>query len=169
MTFIYVKNQPKLASLLKEMSNFKSFGKPTNFDQKEKKMNLLSKVVFIYLTVGVTQYMALKFTQRQECEERNKNQGLKENCGFISQFWTPFSTQNAVVYYLCHAYIFLAVQLLMKPNILVTFNAFEITEHLILKIKHLNQMLYECFDNTEYKFSRKRLSKCILYHIHILE
>ncbi|XP_063907305.1 odorant receptor 85b-like [Zophobas morio] len=168
MTFIYVKNQPKLANLLKAMSNFQSFGKPTNFDQKEKKLNFLSKVVFIYLTVGLTQYIALKFNQREECEERNKNQGLRENCGYMAQLWTPFSTQNIVVYYSFHVHVFLSMQLLMKPNMLLTYHAFEITEHLILRIEHLNQMLHECFDNVDYNFSRSRLSKCILYQTDIL-
>ncbi|KAJ3644186.1 hypothetical protein Zmor_026856 [Zophobas morio] len=168
MTVIYLKNQQKLANLLKEMSNFKNFGKPTNFDQKEEKFNLLSKAVFIYLLVSLTQYAALKFNQRGECEERNKIKGLNESCGYIVQLWTPFSTQNVVVYYSLYAYTFLAMQLLMKPNMLLTYNAFEITEHLILKIKHLNQMFYECFDNPDYEISGRRLSKCILYHIHII-
>ncbi|XP_063907304.1 odorant receptor 2a-like [Zophobas morio] len=168
MTFIYVKNQPKLANLLREMSNFQNFGKPTNFDQKERNLSLLSKAVFVYLAICVTQYNALKFNKKEECEERNKNQGLRENCGFITQLWTPFSTQNFVVYYSLYAYVFLSMQLLMKPNMLLTYHAFEITEHLILRIEHLNQMFYECFDNVDYNCCRSRLSKCILYHIHIL-
>ncbi|WP_219823784.1 hypothetical protein, partial [Enterobacter cloacae complex sp. 2DZ2F20B] len=126
-------------------------------------MNFLSSLVSIYLVIGVTGYTILKFNQKGKCEERNISKSLNENCGFIAQFWTPFSTKNIDVYWSFYAYIYLSMQLLMRPNMLVTYNAYEVTEYLILKIKHLNQMLHECFDYADYQVSRTRLSKCILY------
>ena len=37
MTFIYTNNRLKVVKLLKEMSNFENFGKPPNFEQKERR------------------------------------------------------------------------------------------------------------------------------------
>ena len=168
MSFIYTKNQSKVARLLKEMSSFENFGKPPNFDQKEQVLNFFSTFFFVYISVGIVQYDLLKFKGKAECEERNKNQDLTENCGFITPLWTPFSTQNVFVYYSFHVYIVFCAQLLMKPNMLITYNEFEITQHLVLRIKHLNQMICEAFDNTQFEISQSRLTNCILYHVDII-
>ncbi|XP_063907403.1 putative odorant receptor 85d [Zophobas morio] len=59
---------------------------------------------------------------------------------------------------------FIARQLLMKPTALATYAEFEITTHLILRIKQLNQMINEIFINTNYETARRRLNNCIVYH-----
>ncbi|XP_063907404.1 uncharacterized protein LOC135125684 [Zophobas morio] len=90
MSFIYTKNQSKVARLLKEMSSFENFGKPPNFDQKEQVLNFFSTFFFVYISVGIVQ------------------------------------------------------------------------------IKHLNQMICEAFDNTQFEISQSRLTNCIFYHVDII-
>ncbi|KAJ3644220.1 hypothetical protein Zmor_026890 [Zophobas morio] len=164
VAFTFTKNQPKVAKLLLEMSNFEKFGKPPNFDQEDKNLNFFSTSFFVYLCYSVLVYDIIKFRRKEECEDKNRNEGLNENCGFIAPMWTPFSTKNDVVYYLYHAYVIFCVQLLMKPSALVSYTEFEITTHLILRIKQLNQMIRQIFVNTNYVIARRRLNNCIVYH-----
>ena len=164
VAFTFTKNQPKVAKLLLEMSNFEKFGKPPNFDQEDKNLNFFSTSFFVYLCYSVLVYDIIKFRRKEECEDKNRNEGLNENCGFIAPMWTPFSTKNDVVYYLYHAYVIFCVQLLMKPSALVSYTEFEITTHLILRIKQLNQMIHQIFVSTNYVIARRRLNNCIVYH-----
>ncbi|XP_063907401.1 odorant receptor 4-like [Zophobas morio] len=149
VAFTFTKNQPKVARLLMEMSNFEKFGKPPNFDQEDETLNFVS-------------------TRKEECEEKNRNDDLNENCGFVTPIWTPFSTKNHVVYYLLQAYVVVCVQLLLKPSALVTFTGFELTTHLILRIKQLNQMIHKIFVNTNYEIARRRLNNCLVYHADLI-
>ncbi|KAJ3644225.1 hypothetical protein Zmor_026895 [Zophobas morio] len=168
VAFTFTKNQPKVARLLMEMSNFEKFGKPPNFDQEDETLNFVSTLFFAYLCFSVFIYQLIKFRRKEECEEKNRNDDLNENCGFVTPIWTPFSTKNHVVYYLLQAYVVVCVQLLLKPSALVTFTGFELTTHLILRIKQLNQMIHKIFVNTNYEIARRRLNNCLVYHADLI-
>ena len=168
MAFMYIKNQAKIALLLRDISDFKIFGKPPNFDEKNRRLNFISNVVFIYLICTPTQYSIIKYTQKNICEARNEKIGYEDNCGFILPVWTPFSTKNVIVYWIYYICISVGAQILIKPSLLITFHAFEITQHLILKIEHLKQMLHDCFENKNDIICRKKLNKCISYHREIV-
>ncbi|KAH0809508.1 hypothetical protein GEV33_013282 [Tenebrio molitor] len=83
MTIIYVKNQPKVAHLLRDLSNFERFGKPPGFDEEEDKLSFWSKFCFYYTVGGIFAYNFIKLIQKSDCEKVNVEKGLKENCGIL--------------------------------------------------------------------------------------
>jgi hypothetical protein len=169
MIFVYVQNQPRIALLMRDLTNFENFGSPPGLEIQEKRLNSLSNGTFFYAILGTTLYTLVKMSQKSECERISQEKGINENCGFIAPFWMPFRTSYLPVYFLVLSYTFVASQLLMKPSLIMTFNAFEIAEHIILKIKHLNSMIITCFDDDNYEICQNKLRNCILYHQEIVE
>ncbi|CAH1379072.1 unnamed protein product, partial [Tenebrio molitor] len=169
MTIIYVKNQPKVAHLLRDLSNFERFGKPPGFDEEEDKLSFWSKFCFYYTVGGIFAYNFIKLIQKSDCEKVNVEKGLKENCGILSPTWFPFEINYFPVFHLVFFYVFVSTQILIKLTLMISFNSLEMAHHVILRINHLNVMIRECFDEGDYEVSRVKLNACILYHLEILD
>ncbi|XP_044255307.1 uncharacterized protein LOC123005572 [Tribolium madens] len=168
MTIIYVKNQPKVAHLLRDLSNFQKFGKPPGFEKKEKILGFWSQLFFYYCVVAVMIYNLVKLLQKPECEKINEVKGLKENCGLLTPTWIPFEINYFPAFQLTFFYVFISTQILMKLALIISFNALEMAHHIILRIDHLKIMIMECLDEKSYEVSRRKLKTCILYHLEIL-
>jgi hypothetical protein len=165
MVFIYVKNQPKVALLLRDLSTFNYFGMPPDFEQQEKILNVLSNVTFAYAMVAALLYNLVRLYQKSECEEMKME---KEICGFIVPVWLPFEMDYFPVYELGFFYMYASTVLILKSALVIPFHAFEISQHIILRIKHLNTIIVKCLDGN-YDYCRKNLQKCIHYHREIIE
>lgn len=169
MTFIYVKNQPNIAQLLAELSNFDNFGEPPEFKTQMRILDLWSQFFNYYTIVGITVYNIIKLVQKSNCEKESAVRGLHENCGLLSPTWFPFKIDHFPVFQLIYMFIFISSQIIMKLVLIISYNALEIGQHIILRINHLNKMIIHCFDNNDYKISNERLVSCIQYHVEILE
>ncbi|EFA02941.1 odorant receptor 93 [Tribolium castaneum] len=167
MTMIYVKNQPKVALLLRDLSKFQ-FGKPPGFEEKERILGFLSQFFFYYCVMAVMVYNLVKLLQKPDCEKMNEIKGLKENCGLLTPTWLPFDINYFPAFHLTFLYVFISTQILMKLALIISFNALEMAYHVILRIDHLKIMITECLDQRNYEVSRRKLKTCILYHLEIL-
>ncbi|XP_068897189.1 odorant receptor 85c-like [Tenebrio molitor] len=165
MVFIYVKNQPKVALLLRDLSNFYTFGLPPEFEQQEKVLNVLSNVSFAYAIFASLLYNLVRLYQKPECEETKME---KEICGFIVPVWLPFEMDYFPLYELGFFYMYASTVLILKSALVIPFHAFEISQHIILRIKHLNTIIIKCLDG-DYEECRKNLQKCIHYHREIID
>lgn len=169
MTFIYVKNQPKVAQLLKDLSNFDNFGEPPHFEERMEKLDLWSQFFSYYTIAGITIYNFIKYSGRGDCERENKIKGLHENCGLLSPTWIPFRIDYFPVYQLVFIFIFISSQMLMKLVLIISYSALEMGQHIIMRIDHLNSMILQIFDINDMEGSRWRLRRCIEYHVEILK
>ncbi|KAJ3621887.1 hypothetical protein MTP99_002438 [Tenebrio molitor] len=169
MASIYVKNQGKIALLLRDLSNFKRFGMPPNFKKQDKFLNLLSNITVVYCVFTVSLYNLVRLYQKPECEKLNIEKHLEENCGILFRIWAPFKIDYFPVYQLVLLYAFTASIFVSRSALMITFQVFEISQHIIQRIRHLNSMIVVCFDDPDYEVCRKKLLKCILYHTDIIE
>ena len=146
MTVVYVKNQPKVAFLLKDLSKFEEFGKPPGFEDVEKKLSFWSQFCFFYTVFGTLGYNTIKLIQKPECEQANLEKGLNENCGLLSPTWFPFKVNYFPMFYFALAYVHMCTQILIKLALMISFNGLEMAHHVILRIDHLKIMITECFE-----------------------
>lgn len=168
MTLVYVKNQPKLALLLKNLSEFDKFGKPPHFDETEKKLTLWSIISLVYVVGGVLLYNLSKLLEIPYCKENNRVKNLNENCGLLTPTWFPFKINYFPVFQLVWLYILICSQFIMKLGLIISYNALQIVYHIGLRIDHLNMMINQSLEITNYKRCKKEIRKCILYHLEIL-
>ena len=75
--FVFVKNQPKIAFLLRDLSNFKKFGVPPGFENLDKTLNFGSLCACLYAGVGVIAYCSAKTIHGPECEKTSLRKGVK--------------------------------------------------------------------------------------------
>lgn len=169
MAIIYVQQQHRIAHLLKDLSNFNEFGKPPGFEKENKILNFWSICVFIYPTVGATLYNISKLSQRSKCNIENERVGLPPTCGLIFPIWVPFDINYFPLFHLILVCTWFCTTLFVRLHLSISYNAFEIAHHIILRIKHLNEMIVKCFDNSSHAASHQKLKKSILYYRHVLE
>jgi hypothetical protein len=167
MVFAYIKNQKKIASLLRDLSSFDKFGIPEGFHEEEKKLTFYAKFIYTYVTITVSAYNFLLLFLKSDCEKYNKEHDLKENCGLVIP--TPFAADYFPVFQLVFLYQLVVSNMLLRLSMIIAYNTFEITQHIIFRINHLNIMTTACFDDDDYQTSRNKLTRCILYHSEVLE
>ena len=169
ITFTFLYNRLRLVKFLEDLSDFKNFGKPPNFEKEERRLSVLSNAAFMYSVFATAVYTVVKYLRKPECERINKEKNLNENCGFIISLWIPFNIQHPITYQIVFLYVLLASQLFVKPALLISSCAFEFTRHIILRIKHLNVLIQDCFEVDNYNNCKGKLRHCVQYHADILK
>ncbi|KAJ3646517.1 hypothetical protein Zmor_024102 [Zophobas morio] len=170
MIFAFVKNQPKTASLLRDLSNFKKFGMPPGFANLDKTLNFGSLCAYLYTALGIVAYCSAKTINQPECKKISNRNGVKEICGLPTAVWIPIDVNYFPIFQLVYFYIFVSMQMFLKAALMISYMVLEITHHMVLRIKHLEQLIFDCFrDEQDCEIQRKQFAKCILYHKEILE
>lgn len=169
MVSAYLYNQHQIALLLRDLSEFKNFGKPPGFEELNNHLNFLSKLLVVYSFLAALVYNGIKVLQKSECKKNYEKKGLSDkHCGLLANFLLPVEIDYFPVFELILLITFLLGHLLIKLCMHVSFNAFEIVNHIVLRIEHLKTMILDCFNCTDQKIIQKKLKICILYHIEIL-
>ena len=142
---------------------------PPGFKDLEKKLNLWSNCAFIYTFLGVIVYSSIKFVQKSTCEKNNAQKNLHEICGFPTSIWIPVDVNYFPAYQLVYLYVMVSIQTLMKLVLMISVLMLEMAHYIVLRIKHLEKMIVECFESRSTTIRKRKMEQCILYHIEILE
>ncbi|EFA13313.2 odorant receptor 100, partial [Tribolium castaneum] len=170
MVSAYLNNQHQIALLERDLSQFYKFGKPPGFEQLNSQLNFAVKVLIIYSFLGTFVYNGTKMLLREECKKNSQEKGLSDNhCGLIATFMFPFRVDYFPVFYIVLVITFLLAHTLIKLCMHISFNAYEIVNHIVLRIEHLKEMILSCFNERNQTIVQKKLRVCILYHIEILD
>ena len=162
---MYVSKQKQLASLLLDLSDFRTYNKPPRFDTVNKKLKYLSKFIFYFGINATLIYNALKIIEIPNCRRMRK---IRETCGTLTPVWTPFDTDHWVTFTLMVSYVFGFFVTVDRVNMFVSLQCFEIACNIKLRIDHLNSMLLGCFEGNR-DGDKKRLRGCIRYHSLLIE
>lgn len=162
---MYVIRQRDVESLLIDLSNFTKYQKPTGFDQVNKKLEVLCKIIFSYCIFGSVFYNVSKILTIPSCISLRK---INEVCGVAIPFWVWFDTENWLIKYPIILYTFIIIIIIDKVTLMVAVQVLEIGCNIKLRIDQLKSMLVECFDE-DFQTNRKRLNKCIKYHNEIIK
>ncbi|KAJ3644238.1 hypothetical protein Zmor_026906 [Zophobas morio] len=169
MVCAYINNQHNLALLLHDLSDFKKFGRPPGFDKKNKQLNFYSQLIVLYSLLAVGFYAYMRYLDRDTCRASHAAKKTNGNfCGLITPLWIPVKTDYFPVFQLLFIYVFIAVHMLVKMGMPISFSALEIAHHIILRINHLKDMIIECLKNKNDEERSAKLKICILYHNEIL-
>ncbi|KAJ3642123.1 hypothetical protein Zmor_024934 [Zophobas morio] len=171
MSFSIVWKHKKIADLFNALTAPTEFGKPDNFEQTIRKLNLYSKSYASYCISGMFVYAFIKHQEVPQCLRNNEEKGLQEVCGAMTPTWTPFDINfNRFP----NRQFLLVVQLISVFVIIcggaaVSFTTFEIATVIVLKMKHLRTLLRHAFDDPKNVVWWKNIDCCIKYHRHIIK
>ena len=156
---IYVIKQKEVASLLLDLRDAQTYGKPPLFDIVNKKLEYFTKFVFFYGMFGTSVYNSIKIIDISECRKTRK---IRETCGVLIPYWTPFDADDWYILTLLIIYVFFFVATIDRGVLCITLQVFEIACNIKLRIDQLNLMLLCCFNDRN--LARRRLNACIYYH-----
>ncbi|XP_044267457.1 uncharacterized protein LOC123013144 [Tribolium madens] len=165
MMTMYVSRQKNLELLLLDLSDFKTYGKPPNFDKVRKRMDFYAHLVFFYSMFGTFVYNMDKIILIEKCKKSRK---INEVCGSALPFWTPFETENLFILTFVITYVLINIFIVVKVALTVSVQVLEIASHINLRIEQLKILIASCFDKDS-KASRERLDFCIRYHNVIID
>nr|CAM84023.1 olfactory receptor 25 [Tribolium castaneum] len=165
MMTMYVSRQKDLELLLLDLSDFKTYGKPPNFDKVRKRMDLYAHLIFFYSMFGSFVYNMDKIILIDKCKEARR---INEVCGSAIPFWTPFETEDLFTLTLVITYVLINIFVVVKVAMTVSVQVLEISSHINLRIEQLKIFIAGCFDR-DFKASRERLDFCIRYHNVIID
>lgn len=165
---LFLLKRNEITELLRDLEDYKEFGKPENVDKINNSFNLYSKVYYGYCIIGIFLYFVIaQTTGAKACVERNEMYERNEVCGFFSPLWMPFDFNYTPVYQ-----ILMLAQLLSgvyaAPVLTISFMIFVIVQHLCCKITHLKSLSVEVFRSETLTIQRNRLTKIIRYHQFII-
>lgn len=163
---MFIKTQPRLAELLIQLSNCEEFGEPPDFQKYTKILNFWSTITGLVSSSIILLYSFLRLSKKKQCQEMVSKVHLERSCGLTGDIWIPFDTNNITVFIAIHIWILTSTLIVLSMGLRTSFNIFEISYLIALKIKHLEKMLFESVQKNNGKI---RVKSCILYHKNILK
>lgn len=163
---LVLKKQPKMSKVFKNLSNCDQFGVPPNFEKHISILNFWSNNFCISSQLIVPLYYLFRLSQRQQCKKIEWKMHLDRSCGLIGDVFVPFSINNTFIFAVISLWTFWSCLLILTVNVRISFNILEVAHYVVLKIQHLEEMILECVNKKNTRYS---LETCILYHNEILK
>ena len=160
----YVRYEEPIAKIFTHLSNFKQFGTPPNFDQRNKKLMFWSKLYKTYIDAAIFSMGLEPFLKLKSCERENLTRKFKEICGLVVTTWVPFDINVFPLKQILYVWQVYTLLFTLKGAALISFSIMESMEHLVVRIQHLKVMLLETAETENAKLREARLLKCVEYH-----
>ncbi|XP_064210857.1 uncharacterized protein LOC103314251 [Tribolium castaneum] len=168
MLIVFVWSQDKVVHLLAKLGTHEIFGTPDNFKKRSRRLDFYAKLYSYYCYFGIVIYSLLQIIEMPECRKINEEKGLSEICGMIVPFWAPFDIDWFPLKQIFWFDQLLGIYIIIKGGAAVSITTFEVAQYICLKIKHLNSLLRQAFDDPHEEVIEKRLLHCIRYQQHII-
>lgn len=142
-----------------------SYGVPENYDQFNKKLNILSKISLCYSQIIVYGAVFSPIMEYNTCKKRTKS--YYNICGVINT-WAPFDITifpYKQITYLVQIYNFTFTYLSVLS---ITFFSVMFARYLLSRLQYARKLLNETNGNLSYGVRKMKLLKAIAYHQQIL-
>ncbi|XP_044271235.1 odorant receptor 85b-like [Tribolium madens] len=168
MLIVFVWSHDKLVHLLAKLGTHEIFGAPDNFKKRSGRLNLYSRLYLYYADGGLLVYALWQIVEMPECRKLNQEKGLSEICGLIVPFWAPFNIEWFPLKHIIWINQLFGLYIIITGGAAVSMTTFEVAQYICLKIKHLNRLLREAYDDPREEVIENKLLHCIRYQQHII-
>lgn len=164
---IYVKKRD-VQKLLRELEDFADFGTPGGVPELSRNLSRIVNLSVLYGFSASATYFLNSRLHKSYCEEINAKYDMENICGMFIIAWFPFSVEAPLVKWILNFLMFLNGACIINMSLVYEALIGAAFWVMILKIKHLRELLVEAFarDNEE---CERRLNVCLEYHEHILK
>ncbi|XP_074031888.1 odorant receptor 4 [Leptinotarsa decemlineata] len=160
-----IKNTLKLCRIL---SDFRTYGKPKDFDKENKKLNYFSVVYQIFGIMAMLAIIVTPLMDKGRCEKENIRRNLDEVCGIMGAAWWPFDFGRFPYKQLYYAYQMYSVSLIYYATSTTSFTIVESTEHLILRFKHVRLLFLEALQCENPTHRKEFFNRTVRYHNEVM-
>lgn len=161
--------QKKISILVESIKDFTKFRRPVEFVKTNKSIGLAVILYKYYTLFGTLIYSSFAFLKANHCEMDKIKHNTTIICGLTSQTWLPFDIEYVPAKQIYFVMQTTSAVLITQAAAAIFSFVFAITEHLILKIKDLRNLLKNCLQNGTLINKKQTFRFCIQYHIHIIK
>nr|CAM84024.1 olfactory receptor 26 [Tribolium castaneum] len=151
-----------------DLSNFTKFGKPYNFDKRNKQLNQWSRWFSVVLYFFVISVFAWPGIFTQSCEDLNVALNKTEVCGVVSPVWLPFRFDYKPMKQFVYFWQSFCCLYSNGGAGTISFAMSETIEHLILRVEDLKILFPKIVAERSPEVRRKMLAKWVDYHLWLL-
>lgn len=165
----FVLSLKSLIPLYIQLSDFKTFPKPINFDQKKSFFNRYARYNLYLLSLIALAFAINPLIEYKTCIKNNELLNISELCGVLTTIWTPFEENNFFVIFIIWAYEFWCVMFIYFVAVLLSYTIVESVGYVTLRFEHFTQMLEYALNEPNKELKKKQIRDCIIYHCQILK
>lgn len=162
--FCYFRKVKLIMRLYKKLSDFKTFGIPTNFHESTKIIEKYSRFHNIYIILVIIGFSLVPLAEAKQCEKLKKQNNISEICGIMGTVWFPFNIDFFPVKQLFVAYQILCSYFLVGSASFISFSIAETAEHVIIRLKHLKIVFLEALKEKNHKIRLQKFGFAVQYH-----
>lgn len=166
--FSYLRQVKNTINIYKQLSDFRSYGIPDDFDVTNKKLNNFSKCHYVYIWSAVLGLILAPLLEYEKCQRENVVKNIEEICGLIGSIWLPIdlnSTPYKQMYYLFQVYSSFVIY---QTSSLISFSIMETVEHVILRLKHVKNVFLEALAEKEHLVRVEKFKIAVRYHVRVI-
>lgn len=167
MSFFILKRDG-VVQIVDLLQDFSKFGKPRNFDIKNKQLNYLLTYCIFILIVATGGVFLCPIIFTQSCLEMNQELNRTKLCGLVSPIWVP--VDYTVFPYKQIVYFWEYYCCFMNNGCggIMSFTMVETIEHLIIRIEQLKEMFPDILKEKNLVVRQQKLKVWVDYHLHLL-
>nr|UTN00951.1 odorant receptor [Semanotus bifasciatus] len=159
-------NYRKWLEFFADITNHKTFGKPSDYEDLVKRLNRLSAIYVWYCALSVPIYGATAHFDTIECDSAALKKGFF--CRSFTPIWLPIDASDMKLRVIIFAIQMVIGGIIVCTSAVVTFLTWESTEMLISHINHLKTNFGRISGDLSESERCDLLEFCIQYHNHIL-
>ncbi|CAH1168893.1 unnamed protein product [Phyllotreta striolata] len=155
----------KIGKFYTELSNFKEYEKPMDFEETNRRYNKYALMHFIYIMIFVlTSSLFSNIFKIETCRRENMEKGIHEVCGLYLYVWLPFNidfTPVKQIYAICqiisttYVHTFIGV---------CAWMVLESSEHVSIRFKHSGYLYSLAGVENDARKKKILFHKAIKYH-----
>ncbi|KAG5890283.1 hypothetical protein JTB14_031881 [Gonioctena quinquepunctata] len=163
-TSMFHYHSKKWARLFNQVTDFRKFGKPSDFEKTQDRGNSFCIFYIVICSFGVVLYSTVAIFQTT-CNDENPDR----ICGTMLPIWLPFKNIPPLMVKLIFTIQFTLMYAIVTSSAVISLFPFEITELIISHMNHLKIFFSDVFEDIDEDIRCERLRFCIQYHNRILE
>ncbi|KAJ8982434.1 hypothetical protein NQ317_007782 [Molorchus minor] len=164
----YVANLKKIATVLKDLSNWEIVGMPSGTIEFNIKLNKFSRWHQFYISFAVAGLTMSQLLDMRECKKINAQMGIKDVCGLATNIWTPFDVDYFPVKQIIYLIQLHSAYYSYAASSTISFSILESMKHIIFRMRHVTDLFVDAFNEENYEKRKAALGRCIDYHNFII-
>ncbi|KAG5864293.1 hypothetical protein JTB14_023368 [Gonioctena quinquepunctata] len=164
---LFLYNHKSWLRLCSDINNFREFGKPQNFEETQKKGNLLTILPLIYTTFAMFLY-GFTSLNSSSCKKFNKDHGANEICNTFYSVWLPYDTISTSFTTMISTLQLFATLTVLYSGLCICCLVCNSASLIVSHIDELKEMIYLVFEESDPMIKSQKLKQWIRYHNIIL-
>lgn len=166
---VFLAKRQQIAKTIHMLEDYTDYGIPEDFEKETKRISYIASFYTGYAVYGGIPFCLYQYFGRKRCLRENAiNPKPDLVCGLVSGTWMPFDINYSPRFEIYFIIQSIAAVLLAKTGFTIFCLIFVITEHYVIKLKHLKSMIKRISSTPQISVN-KYIKLCVQYHHRILQ